>query len=205
MRSNLYSEQRFTNWSPHDPWWSEAKSIPTKMRPRAEVEFPSGASVPVFHRKLRDGFLRPWSFEDVLEVLRAVPHEHLYELQSVYLMGGTASQEKSRKVIFGEYSWLHIYLFPLPASKLTQRWKSMPKPNVVHEYTRFGALVTPLPNGAANLQFDESSLRLFTLYNTILHEIGHHVDRLGRSDNAERYADWYAQYQREHLQDAQSD
>ena len=95
MRSNLYSEQRYTNWSQHDPWWSEAKSIPSTMRPRAEVDLPSGESVPVFDRKLRDGFIRPWSIEDVVEVLRAVPHEHLHQLEGVYLMGGNfKSREK---------------------------------------------------------------------------------------------------------------
>ncbi len=46
------------------------------------------------------------------------------------------------------------------------------------------------------LEFDRLSLRRFYLFDVLLHELGHHVDkRVWKRDtiSAERYAEWFAQ------------
>jgi hypothetical protein len=46
------------------------------------------------------------------------------------------------------------------------------------------------------LIFSESSIRQFYLFDVLLHEIGHHVDRRSRrrdTASSERYAEWFAQ------------
>jgi hypothetical protein len=60
---------------------------------------------------------------------------------------------------------------------------------------------TPLGTSwdGATLQFDSSSLRRFYLYDVLLHEVGHHVDRDHMSENAERYASWFADFQHAQL------
>jgi hypothetical protein len=204
MRSNAYSDQRFTNWTTHDPFWSEANSLPATMRPRAEVVLSNDKRVPIYDRRLNEGFLRPWSVGDVTAVLEATPPEYLEGLDGVYLMGGTSAQQRSRKLIYGQYWQRRIFLYPFPAKMLSQRWKSAPKPSLANEYLRFGARITPHQRGAVLLEFDTSSLRLFFLYNVLLHEIGHHVDRADVSENTERYAHWFADYQRAQLLKAQS-
>jgi hypothetical protein len=85
---------------------------------------------------------------------------------------------------------------------LTQRWSKMPKPSVAKEFTRFGATFVPEGKGGALLTFDEPSMRLFYLYDVLLHEVGHHADREGNADNAERYAHWFADFQRARLLDS---
>jgi hypothetical protein len=87
QRSNLHSEQRFTNWSPHDPYRGEVETLPSKMRPRAEVARSEEAPLAVFDRPLTEGFLRPWSVDDVVAVLRAVPDQYLGGLTGVFLLG----------------------------------------------------------------------------------------------------------------------
>ena len=114
-------------------------------------------------------------------------------------MGGTSRQRNLKKITYGMYSSGRISLFALPEGMLVQHWRSMPKPSLVKEYTKFGATVIPAGKGGATLQFDESSLRLFYLYDVLLHEVGHHVDRSRESNDAERYAHWFAEFQHARL------
>jgi len=202
QRSNLYSDQRFTNWRPHDPYWSEVEALPRKMRPRATVDRASGEPLGVFDRRLAPGFLRSWSVEDVAEVLESIPDEFVAGLVGVFLLGGTARQRSLKKLTYGMYSRDRIFLFPLPARMLEQKLAKMPKPSVAQEHTKSGASLTPDGEGGAKLRFDSSSLRRFFLYDVLLHEVGHHVDRDHRSDDAERYANWFTQFQHARLLEA---
>lgn len=73
---------------------------------------------------------------------------------------------------------------------------------VAKDYTKFGATLVPEGKGGALLTFDESSLRLFYLYDVLLHEVGHHVDRESNADNTDRYAHWFAEFQHARLLDS---
>jgi hypothetical protein len=201
QRSNLYSGQRFTNWSPHDPYWGEVETLPSKMRPRAEVARSEEAPLGVFDRPLTEGFLRPWSVDDVITVLRAVPEQYLSDLTAVFLLGGTTRQRRLKKITYGMYSANQIFLFALSEPRLTLIWSAMPKPSLAQRYEQFGVTITSLGNGKAKVQFDEASLRRFYLYDVLLHELGHHVDRDHRAGDAERYAKWFAEFQRARLQE----
>ena len=206
-RSGHYSSQRFTNWSPHDPYWAEVKTLPPKMRPRVEVSRGPADALGIFDRPLAEGFVRPWTARAVAEVLAAIPPAFLVDLAGVFLLGGTAKQRSLTKgTTYGMYSHgryipSRIFLFALPEKSLVQRWAKMPKPSVAKEYTKFGATLSPDGKGGALLTFDQSSLRQFYLYDVLLHEVGHHVDRDGRADNAERYANWFADFQHARLLD----
>jgi hypothetical protein len=186
---------------PHSPYFAETETLAPKMRPRALVTRDFEEPLGVFDRPLSDGFLRTWSTEDVVGVLEAIPKKFLTELVGVFLLGGTARQRQLKKITFGMYSRSRIFLFALPSHMLTQQWSKVPKPSLAKEYTKFGATFTPAAKGTATLTFDESSLRLFYLYDVLLHEVGHHVDREGRSDDAERYAHWFADFQHARLRE----
>jgi hypothetical protein len=199
QRSNLYSSQRFTNWSPHDPYWSEVEALPQKMRPRVKVSHGSTGPLGVFVRPVASGFVRPYTADDVADVLAAIPPEFLIDLAGVFLLGGTAKQRSLKKVTYGMYDAGRIFLFALPEKGMTQRWPKMPKPSTVKEFTKFGAAISPDGKAGAVLTFDHSSLRQFYLYDVLLHEVGHHADRQQRADNAERYAHWFAEFQHARL------
>jgi len=201
QRSGLYSDQRFTNWSTHDPYWSEVETLPKKTRPRIEIVRESEDPLGVYDRTLSEGFVRPWSVEDVARVLQSIPNQFLIGLTGVFLLGGTSRQRSLKSLTYGIYSTNRIYLFALPERMLEQHLSKMPKPNVAHAYTRFGATITPDGKGKGKLRFDVPSLRNFFLYDVLLHEVGHHVDRDHQSDNAERYATWFADFQQARLLD----
>ena len=90
-------------------------------------------------------------------------------------------------------------MFAPPERILMQKWAKRPKPSSASEYTKFGAIFASTDKIGAILEFDESSPRLFYLYDVLLHEVGHHVDREPRSHNAERYAHWFAEFQNARL------
>jgi hypothetical protein len=78
------------------------------------------------------------------------------------------------------YSGGRIFLFAYARKMLAQKWSKMPKPSVAKEYTKFGATFVADGKGGASLNFDDSSLRQFYLFDVLLHEVGHHVDREGK-------------------------
>ncbi|HET7489222.1 MAG TPA: hypothetical protein VFJ85_14925 [Acidimicrobiales bacterium] len=198
-RSGLYSEQRFTNWSRHDPYWSEVEALPARTRPRAAVAEDEDRALCVYERPLATGFTRPWRVDDVVDVLRRVPQPFVAGLAGVYLMGGTAAQGRRRALTFGMYADDRIFLFPVAHQRIAEGWRTPTNPAKLSKYTKFGAAVRPASRGATTVVFDEASLRRFYLYDVLLHEIGHHADRSGASRNAERYAQWFAEFQYAHL------
>jgi hypothetical protein len=78
---------------------------------------------------------------------------------------------------------------------MKEYWSHLPKPAIVEEYRRMGAEWKPDHSGWW-LIFNESSIRRFYLYDVLLHELGHYVDKRSQSRStasAERYAEWFAQ------------
>src|SRR5260221_172325 len=56
--------------------------------------------------------------------------------------------------------------------------------------TSSSPLERPSPRDGVTVTFDKESLRRFYLFDVVLHEVGHHVDRHRTSGDAERYARW---------------
>lgn len=195
-RAGLYSENKATNWGRFDPFVAEAQRASEKCRGDGIVEAKAGP-VPIFESALQPGFHRPFSTQDVAEVLSQVPSDYLRGLAAVFILGGTAKQKRAHRIVYGMYHSDRIYLHPLAEHHLKQVWTPAPKPSVAREYTRFGAAFAQ-ESGKWVLRFTPESLRLFYLYDVLLHEVGHHVEQHARprSVNAsERYATWFANYQ----------
>jgi len=197
-RSGLYSSQRFTNWSPHDPNWSDAQAMPAGLRPSSEVARSEGP-LGIFERALSPGFSRPWTAEEVAEVLRGVPAHFLSELEGVFSMAGTTKQRRLQVLTHGMYYRNRIYLFPVPSERMAKGWRCSPKASEVQRYQRFGAQVKSPSRGGKSVMFDEASLRRFYLYDVLLHEVGHHYDQGRSGQEGERFARWFAEFQRAHL------
>ena len=193
-RSGLYSNQRYTNWTPHDPHWSEALALPPRMRARAEVPLGIGEPVEVFERPLAPGFVLPVTVGDVVAVLGRIPSAFLSGLTGVYLMAGTAKQRRRRSLTFGLYQTGRIHLFPVPQQRLVEGWRCASRPADLAKYTKFGAITSASEGGSTTLTFDDESLRRFYLYDVLLHEIGHHVDRFDSARYPERFALWFAEF-----------
>jgi hypothetical protein len=195
----MYSDQRFTNWTPHDPHWSEVNALPARPRPKIVLRRGTSDALPIFERKLAPDFLRPCAATDVAEVVSAIPQEFAAGLAGVYLMGGTARQARARAMTYGMYSRDRIFLFPVSARKLETGWTCSANAAEIHRYRVAGASVSAARRDAI-VTFDEQSLRRFYLYDVLLHEVGHHADQLHRSPrDSKRFAHWFAEYQNARL------
>lgn len=199
-RSNAWSESKYTNLTPFDPFDSEIPWWRFKSRPAVVVTVDGRDGLPIFVRPLHSAFIRPFGPTEVAAILANIPAAFLLEVQGVYLLGGSLKQIKvasSDLFHFGCYAQGRIVLHPFPRAKLTQRLVRAPKPSVLQRYKRAG--VTFTKHGEAyHLDFSEFSLRQFYLYDVLLHELGHHVDRRLRHNDrraSERYAKWFAEAQ----------
>lgn len=195
-RSNRYSESKYTNWSRYNPFDLEISALPDELR--LEINIETGAEVvPVYIRNLHADFIHPVEGKDVSELLSSVPSDFLNSLRGIYLLGGTSKQLRASKKHFryGCYESGRIYLYAFPRRMLREHWGKLPKPTIVEEYKRMGAEWKQNDSGWW-LEFDRASLKKFYLFNVLLHELGHHVDKRVWSrdtESAERYAEWFAQ------------
>ena len=203
-RSNLYSRSKFTNWTPFDPYWSEAKASRSSGRPAATVYVSQGSSLPIFANEPHPSFVQPCNPEDVREVLRACPAEFLAGLEGVFLLSGTSKQARTLKLFrYGTYAPGRVFLHAYPTRYMAQHFDTPFPPHLSREFTRWGADVAER-SGKLIVRFDSSSLRRFYLYDVLLHELGHHVDdrAFSRPDKAaERFAEWFAQEQARRLKE----
>lgn len=196
-RSNMYSENKFSNWARFDPFSTEAYQASKVQEPHSVVRRGPDQQIRVFEMPLKRGFVRPYCVEDICQVLSDVPMEYLRGLTDVFLLGGSAKQSRSHRMYrYGLYYSNQIWLVPTPTTSLTQFWRNPPRPSTIREYTRFGASFAQV-EGQWVLRFTAQSLRLFFLYDVLLHEIGHHNERPNRRGHraSERFANWFAQYQ----------
>jgi hypothetical protein len=195
-RSNRYSGSKCTNWSRYNPFDLEISTLPNDIKPGLTIETGS-ATISVYVRDVHTDFIRPVEAEDIRKLLSCVPSDFLHSLDSIYLLGGTSKQLRASKksLRYGCYEPGRIYLYAFPRRMLKDHWGQLPKPTIVEEYKRMGAEWKQDDSGWW-LEFDQLSLKRFYLFNVLLHELGHHIDKqVWRRDteSAERYAEWFAQ------------
>jgi hypothetical protein len=195
-RSNMYSESKCTNWSRYNPFDLEISALPENLHSKLDI-VTDLEIIPIYVRDLHPEFIRPAEAGDVAELLNRVPSDFLKFLSGIYLLGGTSKQLRASKKRFryGCYWRSQIYLYAYPRRKMKEYWSHLPKPAIVEEYRRMGAEWKPDHSGWW-LIFNESSIRRFYLYDVLLHELGHYVDKRSQSRStasAERYAEWFAQ------------
>ncbi len=204
QRSNMYSMDKFSNWTRFDPFGSEVDTVPWDARPRTTFKLSDDSTIGIIVRDVHPRFIAPVTAEDVCDMLRRVPEEFVRGLKFVALLGGTAKQEKvalGRLFRYGSYGTCRIFLYAYPKRLLRLRRKRLPRPHIVQEYERVGATYTHDSRGWV-LEFTREALRAFFLYDVLLHEIGHHVDPdvfRRKNAKAERFAQWFAQFTSQRL------
>jgi len=206
-RSNAWSRSKYTNLTPFDPFDSEIPWWRFNGRPALVLPVEGRTGLPIFTRPLHSAFLRPFEPSDVAAVLAGVPPSFLLDVQGVYLLGGSLKQARaatSDLFHYGCYGQGRISLHAFPRGKFHQRLARAPKPSVRQAFARAGVKFTN-EGGGYSVEFSESSVRQFYLYDVLLHELGHHVDRRGRMKDrrsSERYAKWFAETQSRRLAEA---
>lgn len=185
------------DFSPRDAFFNEILATRGRLpRPAAEI-LRDDVAVPVHAYEPHPEFIHAVTVDDIVDLLHRIPAEYLRELPRIVLLGGTNRQASLRfdDGVFGHYDATGIFLHAYPRRHLAVEWRWTVRSESLDEFLRWGATHEPTPLGT-RLRFDASSLRDFYLYDVLLHEIGHHVDRRRQQDDAaERFAHWFSDEQ----------
>lgn len=121
-RSNMYSEDRFTNWAEYEPWGLEVQAVFKRFDSKIAKypDFPKIIELPVL-----EGFIHPCSARQVEAQLRSAPEEFLQDLRAVFILSGTRKQlncSSSVPFYYGHYWRRCIFLHPYPSGHGNLDW-----------------------------------------------------------------------------------
>lgn len=118
-RSNAYSESKFTNWTPYDPFFAEARAALKRFDGRISLA-PKFPHVIVIRRQ-SPNFIQACTRAEIRWRLKKMPQDAWKGLRAVFVLGGTRKQEKSWRSKLGAYGmywnscvFLFAYPFDLP-------------------------------------------------------------------------------------------
>jgi hypothetical protein len=114
-RSNAYSESKFTNWTPYDPFFAEARAA-FKQFDEKISNIPKFPHVLVNKPQTPD-FIHACTRTEVRARLERMPEVSRKDLRAVFLLAGTRKQEKSWWSSLGCYGmyWNScVFLFAHP-------------------------------------------------------------------------------------------
>jgi hypothetical protein len=198
-RSNQYSQSKLSNWAEFDPYRGEVSQIQYGHKPTTILEFDEDVKIKIYVRPLHEDFIRPYGIDDIEKTLRTVPVKFLRGLDRILLLGGTKKQNQvawGKLFRYGFYNscqWIALTAYP---KKMMQMIYDGPiRPHHQHEFQKTFTK-TYQEGDDWIVQFDEESLKMFYLQDTLIHEIGHHVDWRRRNhwnDVTEEFAEWFAQ------------
>lgn len=195
-RTGARSKLKFTHRFPFDPYSGELDYWRKRLKPRRTLHLEGRQKCLIYEQPLHPAFLRPWTCDDVLLVLRSLPVGLLEGLEAVYLTGGSRRQfqvARSRLFRYGTYCNRRIWLFALPSCQARPRWCTPPAPHLAAGYLRCGAAEITHHNQWFR-HFDPKSLRCFYLSDVLVHEVGHHADHHGAERRSTRDAERFAEH-----------
>ncbi len=192
IKASAYSESKYSNWTRFSPVDSEIDRIYNKYYEQIK----SSTNGPCFfEEKTHSSFIVPVSLQDLKNEYSKIPGTVRAGLKAVFILGGTSKIQSTSKTNFryGTYWNNCIFIHPYPKNLMEQRYTKSPRPHILNDYRRVGAEVK-LSNNCVSIRFTESALREFYLRDVFIHEMGHHVDRFFKKNNAksEGFAEWFA-------------
>jgi hypothetical protein len=115
-RSNIYSEDRYTNWAEYDPSWAEVQAVYRKFDHRISKRpaFPKVIALPVM-----DGFMQCCPPSRITSKLENLAPEFIEGLRAVFILGGTQKQLNSwgsGVSCLGRYWRSCVFLHAYPSS-----------------------------------------------------------------------------------------
>jgi hypothetical protein len=195
VRGNRYSGSKLTNWADFDP----ISSAIDQAWEQHYKHFKDNEDEIYFCRQpTHQRFIMPLTIEGIKEKFSIIPKQFLKGLKAVFLLSGSNKQEKiffSRLFCYGTYWNSSIFIHPYPKSNLHLHWKKPPKPSVLNDYRRVGALIEKTDKEGIDLKWEDESLRAFYYRDVLIHEIGHHIDNniaSKKNKKVESFAEWFA-------------
>ena len=192
IKAGAYSESKYSNWSRFSPADSEIDRVYNKYYDQIQA---NTIGPLLFEENLHNNFIAPVSLKDLKSEYDKIPLTFRVGLKGIFLLGGTAKIESTSKTKFryGTYWNNCIFIHPYPQKLLVKNHIKSPRPHTLNDYIRVGAEVKILNKGVS-IEFTEQSLREFYLRDVFVHEMGHHVDRFFKKNEAksEGFAEWFA-------------
>ncbi len=191
VRAGSWSVSKYTNLRSYDPWNLEVCAALSKIERKLENH--EGILFQQMHT--HPGFLSPLKLFEVEAVVRNLPAKFVKDLEAIILLGGTNKQLKPSRLKYGVYFSNKIFIHAFPKKRLEWSYRSIPKPSILNEYRRAGAALEQHRSGL-RVRFDRDALKTFFERDVLMHEIGHHFDRVNfdsKSDKkVEGFAEWFA-------------
>jgi hypothetical protein len=193
IKAGGYTESKMTNWTSFDPIGSEIDKIYNKYFLELQKISPS---TKYFEEPLSKGFVRPVSTQEVKNEINRIPSTYSAGIQGVFLLGGSAKTLKTSRSLFsyGTYWNNCIFIHPYPKNRLVLRYQNSPRPHILNDYKRVGAVVKKSDPKGVVISFSEEALKKFYLRDVVVHEVGHHVERYVEKSHvkSEGFAEWFA-------------
>jgi len=195
VRANRYSGSKLTNWREFNP----AGSSLYKIYSDHYSEFINNKNkVSYIKQKIHPNFIMPLTISGIKKYLENVPEKYYKNIRAIFLLSGSNKQEKvffSKLFCYGTYMRDCIFIHPYPKKNMNLIYKKPPKPNVLNDYRRVGALIEKDDTKGTILKWTPESLKDFYYRDVLMHEIGHHYDKyvwVKSNKKAEGFAEWFA-------------
>jgi hypothetical protein len=134
-RSNIYSENRFSNWSEYEPWGLEVQAVFKRFDGKIarRPAFPKIIELPTMA-----GFIPPCSAGEVKAQLASCPVEFVKGLRAIFILSGTTKQLKSwgrATTFYGHYwsSCVFLHAYPFGRSELISLRRFYLRDVLMHE------------------------------------------------------------------------
>ncbi|NIP37712.1 MAG: hypothetical protein GWO07_01375 [Candidatus Dadabacteria bacterium] len=138
---NRYSGSKFTNMMDFDPSGSSLY----KIYDEHYYEFKYNKDkISYYKDKTHPDFIMPLTIFEIKKYLQNVPDKFYKNLKAIFLLAGSSRQEKvffSKLFCYGTYMADCLFIHPYPKRNMNLIHKKPPKPNVLNDYIRVGALI----------------------------------------------------------------
>lgn len=191
-RSGAWSESKWTNQNRFDVFDLEIDRAVDRYR--REIERTDRLAIVVEHP--HPDFISPVKKHHIIETIRSIPEDFTRGVKSIIVLRGTRRQAAQNSgQVYGLYWENMIFLYPYPKSLLNMTYAKAPRPHILNDHKRAGAIVGSA-NGSTTIKYTEEAVKQFYLRDVLIHEIGHHVDAVNFSDKShkkiEGFAEWFA-------------
>ncbi len=86
----------------------------------------------------------PLTISGIKKYLQDVPEKYYKDIKAIFLLSGSNKQEKvffSKLFCYGTYMANCIFIHPYPKNNMNLIFRKPPKPNILNDYRRVGALI----------------------------------------------------------------
>ncbi len=195
VRQDRYSGSKVSNLTGFDPWGGLVNDAYLYYRLRLSSE-ETKPIIEVERTGRYSSEIMPLSPDDVQEALNSMPSKFKNGLDGVFSLSGISAKHNKIESLYryGTYWRCCIFLFPYPGEWMSIKAKKF-QPHILREYERVGAEIINDGGKQLLIRFNDDSLREFYLRDVLIHEVGHHVDRLSLArktrKEAEGFANWF--------------